>query len=151
GNPGGDDDRPTLTVDNAGKVSEGDNASFNVTLSNPVDRDVEYTLTINPRSAEAADLTLNPDGTLTVLVEGTPVILTQHNGKFTGTVSLPGGTTDFSVSVPTFDDNENPVYEGNERFTLTVNADILAPTGNDNVGAATITDNGKNQGDDDRP
>ncbi|WP_039731927.1 hypothetical protein, partial [Enterovibrio norvegicus] len=110
--------------------------------ANQVVRDVEYTLTINPRSAEAADLTLNPDGTLTVLVEGTPVILTQHNGKFTGTVSLPGGTTDFSVSVPTFDDNENPVYEGNERFTLTVNADILAPTGNDNVGAATITDNG---------
>ncbi|MGU3846713.1 hypothetical protein ACVZHT_34780, partial [Vibrio diabolicus] len=51
-----DDDRPTVTMSDAGTINEGELASFKVSLSNPSATDVEVELSINLGDTEAGDL-----------------------------------------------------------------------------------------------
>ncbi|HHX8279007.1 TPA: Calx-beta domain-containing protein [Vibrio diabolicus] len=134
-----DDDRPTVTMSDAGTINEGELASFKVSLSNPSATDVEVELSLNLGDTEAGDL-----GTLE-----------YNTGSGWGTVpndgvvTVPAGQTEFDVRIASIDD---AVYEGPEDFSVTVTG-IGAVQGSD-TGTATIVDDGSGPDpdpDDDRP
>ncbi|POV91696.1 hypothetical protein C3418_11475 [Aeromonas sp. ASNIH8] len=136
--PGGgtpDDDRPTLSVTDAGDVSEGSNAVFTVGLTHATEAPLTINLGLNLGTAEAGDL-----GTMTVTyVDGngdTQTLTVATNGD----VTVPAGVTSLTVTVATTQDS---VYEGDETFSLKVTeAGGVTTNGSTGVtGNATITDN----------
>ncbi|RCW26217.1 Calx-beta domain-containing protein [Vibrio parahaemolyticus] len=134
-----DDDRPTVTMSDAGIVNEGETASFKVSLSNPSAIDVEVELTLNLGDTEAGDLGLLEYNT------GSGWVTVPNDGV----VTVPAGQTEFDVRIASIDD---AVYEGPEDFSVTVTG-IGAVQGSD-TGTATIVDDGSGPGpdpDDDRP
>ncbi|MGI3104709.1 Calx-beta domain-containing protein [Vibrio alginolyticus] len=134
-----DDDRPTVTMSDAGIVNEGETASFKVSLSNPSAIDVEVELTLNLGDTEAGDLGLLEYNT------GSGWVAVPNDGV----VTVPAGQTEFDVRIASIDD---AVYEGPEDFSVTVTG-IGAVQGSD-TGTATIVDDGSGPGpdpDDDRP
>ncbi|MCR9847018.1 Calx-beta domain-containing protein [Vibrio antiquarius] len=134
-----DDDRPTVTMSDAGTINEGDLASFKVSLSNPSATDVEVELSLNLGDTEAGDL-----GTLEYNT-GSGWVTVPNDGV----VTVPAGQTEFDVRIASIDD---AVYEGPEDFSVTVTG-IGAVQGSD-TGTATIVDDGSGPDpdpDDDRP
>ncbi|WP_164673221.1 Calx-beta domain-containing protein [Vibrio sp. ArtGut-C1] len=134
-----DDDRPTVTMSDAGTINEGELASFKVSLSNPSATDVEVELSLNLGDTEAGDL-----GTLEYNTGSGWVTLPND-----GVVTVPAGQTQFDVRIASIDD---AVYEGPEDFSVTVTG-IGAVQGSD-TGTATIVDDSSGPGpdpDDDRP
>ncbi|WP_368848919.1 Calx-beta domain-containing protein [Vibrio diabolicus] len=134
-----DDDRPTVTMSDAGIVNEGETASFKVSLSNPSAIDVEVELTLNLGDTEAGDLGLLEYNT------GSGWVTVPNDGV----VTVPAEQTEFDVRIASIDD---AVYEGPEDFSVTVTG-IGAVQGSD-TGTATIVDDGSGPGpdpDDDRP
>ncbi|MGY0595767.1 Calx-beta domain-containing protein [Vibrio sp. JZG10] len=134
-----DDDRPTVTMSDAGTINEGELASFKVSLSNPSAIDVEVELTLNLGDTEAGDL-----GSLEYNT-GSGWVTVPNDGV----VTVPAGQTEFDVRIASIDD---AVYEGPEDFSVTVTG-IGAVQGSD-TGTATIVDDGSGPGpdpDDDRP
>ncbi|MFH4678516.1 Calx-beta domain-containing protein [Vibrio diabolicus] len=134
-----DDDRPTVTMSDAGTINEGELASFKVSLSNPSATDVEVELSLNLGDTEAGDL-----GTLEYNT-GSGWVAVPNDGV----VTVPAGQTQFDVRIASIDD---AVYEGPEDFSVTVTG-IGAVQGSD-TGTATIVDDGSGPGpdpDDDRP
>ncbi|WP_279507513.1 Calx-beta domain-containing protein [Aeromonas veronii] len=150
--PGGtpDDDRPTLSVTDAGEVSEGSNAVFTVGLTHATEAPLTINLGLDLGTAEAGDL-----GTLTVTYvdsNGATQTLTVDSD---GNVTVPAGVTSLTVTVATTDDS---VYEGDETFSLKVTeAGGVTTNGSTGVtGNATIVDDGSvtppgGTPDDDRP
>ncbi|MGI2207191.1 retention module-containing protein, partial [Shewanella baltica] len=148
--PNPDDDRPTLSVTDAGEVSEGSNAVFTVGLTHATEAPLTINLGLNLGTAEASDL-----GTLTVTyVDGngdTQTLTVAANGD----VTVPAGVTSLTVTVATTQDS---VYEGDETFSLQVTeTGGVTTNGNPGVtGDATIVDDGSvtppgGTPDDDRP
>ncbi|WP_164461406.1 Calx-beta domain-containing protein [Alcaligenes faecalis] len=141
GNPNPGADVPVLTVDDAGNVNEGENATFNVSLDKAVDADTTLTFTLGGE-IEADDI-----GEPTVTINGQDVTVTKNaDGSYS--VTVPAGTTDgIVVTVPTTDDN---VFEGNEDFTLdaTLTGQTASgtdlPSGITDSGDATIVDGDPN-------
>jgi len=134
-----DDDRPTVTMSDAGTINEGELASFKVSLSNPSATDVEVELSLNLGDTEAGDL-----GTLEYNT-GSGWVTVPNDGV----VTVPAGQTQFDVRIASIDD---AVYEGPEDFSVTVTG-IGAVQGSD-TGTATIVDDSSGPGpdpDDDRP
>ncbi|MCZ0923646.1 Calx-beta domain-containing protein [Vibrio diabolicus] len=134
-----DDDRPTVTMSDAGTINEGELASFKVSLSNPSATDVEVELSLNLGDTEAGDL-----GTLEYNT-GSGWVTVPNDGV----VTVPGGQTEFDVRIASIDD---AVFEGPEDFSVTVTG-IGAVQGSD-TGTATIVDDSSGPGpdpDDDRP
>ncbi|UDY81466.1 Calx-beta domain-containing protein [Vibrio diabolicus] len=134
-----DDDRPTVTMSDAGTINEGEFASFKVSLSNPSATDVEVELSLNLGDTEAGDL-----GTLEYNT-GSGWVAVPNDGV----VTVPAGQTQFDVRIASIDD---AVYEGPEDFSVTVTG-IGAVQGSD-TGTATIVDDSSGPGpdpDDDRP
>ncbi|WP_182037372.1 Calx-beta domain-containing protein [Vibrio diabolicus] len=134
-----DDDRPTVTMSDAGTINEGELASFKVSLSNPSATDVEVELSLNLGDTEAGDL-----GTLEYNT-GSGWVAVPNDGV----VTVPAGQTEFDVRIASIDD---AVFEGPEDFSVTVTG-IGAVQGSD-TGTATIVDDGSGPGpdpDDDRP
>ncbi|WP_272166295.1 Calx-beta domain-containing protein [Vibrio diabolicus] len=134
-----DDDRPTVTMSDAGTINEGELASFKVSLSNPSATDVQVELGLNLGDTEAGDL-----GTLEYNT-GSGWVTVPNDGV----VTVPAGQTEFDVRIASIDD---AVYEGPEDFSVTVTG-IGAVQGSD-TGTATIMDDGSGLGpdpDDDRP
>ncbi|MFH4497815.1 Calx-beta domain-containing protein [Vibrio diabolicus] len=134
-----DDDRPTVTMSDAGTINEGELASFKVSLSNPSATDVEVELTLNLGDTEAGDL-----GTLEYNT-GSGWVTVPNDGV----VTVPGGQTEFDVRIASIND---AVFEGPEDFSVTVTG-IGAVQGSD-TGTATIVDDSSGPGpdpDDDRP
>ncbi|MCS0023029.1 Calx-beta domain-containing protein [Vibrio antiquarius] len=134
-----DDDRPTVTMSDAGTINEGELASFKVSLSNPSATDVEVELSLNLGDTEAGDL-----GTLEYNM-GSGWVTVPNDGV----VTVPAGQTQFDVRIASIDD---AVYEGPEDFSVTVTG-IGAVQGSD-TGTATIVDDSSGPGpdpDDDRP
>ncbi|WP_039983752.1 Calx-beta domain-containing protein, partial [Vibrio sagamiensis] len=137
--PNPDDDRPVVSINDAGTVNEGETASFIVSLSTPAEMDVQVQLTLNVGDTEAGDL-----GALEYNTGSGWVILPAD-----GLVTVPAGMTEFDVRVPSTSDD---VYEGPENFSVDVTG-VGAVQGTDN-GTATIVDDGTGPGpnpDDDRP
>ena len=131
-----DDDRPGITVDDAGIINEGSAAVFTVTLDEAAETDYAIsfeTLTGGNNTAEASDL-----GAMTVTyqdADGVTQTLTADND---GNYLVPAGITVLSVSVETTQDD---VYEGAETFQL----EATTASGASDTGNATIVD------EDDRP
>ncbi|MCR9527741.1 Calx-beta domain-containing protein, partial [Vibrio alginolyticus] len=134
-----DDDRPAVTMSDAGTVNEGETANFKVTLSNASESTVQVELGLNLGDTEAGDL-----GTLEYNT-GSGWVTVPNDGV----VTVPAGQTEFDVRIAAIDD---AVYEGPEDFSVTVTG-IGAVQGSD-TGTATIVDDGSGPGpdpDDDRP
>ncbi|MDK9735619.1 calcium-binding protein, partial [Vibrio sp. B511a] len=137
--PDPDDDRPSVTITDAGTINEGDTANFKVTLSNASESTVQVELGLNLGETEAGDL-----GTLEYNT-GSGWVAVPNDGV----VTVPAGQTEFDVRIASIDD---AVYEGPEDFSVTVTG-IGAVQGSD-TGTATIVDDGTGPGsdpDDDRP
>ncbi|MEN5253505.1 calcium-binding protein, partial [Alcaligenes aquatilis] len=78
-NPGAD--VPVLTVDDAGNVNEGENATFNVSLDKAVDADTTLTFTLGGE-IEDGDI-----GEPTVTIGGQDVTVTKNaDGSYSVTV-----------------------------------------------------------------
>ncbi|MDW3048591.1 Calx-beta domain-containing protein, partial [Vibrio sp. Vb1554] len=134
-----DDDRPAVTMSDAGTVNEGETANFKVTLSNASESTVQVKLGLNLGDTEVGDL-----GTLEYNTGSGWVAVPSD-----GVVTVPAGQTEFDVRIASIDD---AVYEGPEDFSVTVTG-IGAVQGSD-TGTATIVDDGSGPGpdpDDDRP
>ncbi|MFH4717314.1 Calx-beta domain-containing protein, partial [Vibrio alginolyticus] len=134
-----DDDRPSVTISDAGTINEGDTANFKVTLSNASESTVQVELGLNLGDTEVGDL-----GTLEYNT-GTGWVAVPNDGV----VTVPAGQTEFDVRIASIDD---AVYEGPEDFSVTVTG-IGAVQGSV-TGTATIVDDGTGPGpdpDDDRP
>ncbi|MDW1755936.1 immunoglobulin-like domain-containing protein, partial [Vibrio sp. Vb2535] len=134
-----DDDRPSVTISDAGTINEGETANFKVTLSNASESTVQVELGLNLGDTEVGDL-----GTLEYNT-GSGWVAVPNDGV----VTVPAGQTEFDVRIAAIDD---AVYEGPEDFSVTVTG-IGAVQGSD-TGTATIVDDGSGPGpdpDDDRP
>ncbi len=137
--PDPDDDRPTVSISDAGTINEGDTANFVVSLTNASESPVEVQLDLNLGDTEAGDL-----GTLEYNT-GSGWVAVPVNGV----VSVPAGMTQFDVRIASIDDE---VYEGPENFTVDVTG--LGPVQGSDTGTATIVDDGTGPDpdpDDDRP
>ncbi|EOB1223808.1 Calx-beta domain-containing protein, partial [Vibrio cholerae] len=108
-----DDDRPAVSGISSPTVSEGDSATFDVSLSNASTTATTVTLTLAGGSATAGTDFTSTEVTITYKDGKTEKVAVNSEGQFT--VNVPANDTTFSVSVKTTDDN---VYEGSESFTL---------------------------------
>ncbi|WP_445081964.1 Calx-beta domain-containing protein, partial [Vibrio alginolyticus] len=134
-----DDDRPSVTISDAGTINEGEAANFKVNLSNASEAETQVELGLNLGDTEVGDL-----GTLEYNT-GSGWVAVPNDGV----VTVPAGQTEFDVRIASIDD---AVYEGPEDFSVTVTG-IGAVQGSD-TGTATIVDDGSGPGpdpDDDRP
>ncbi|MFQ0979368.1 calcium-binding protein, partial [Vibrio campbellii] len=127
-------------------ISEGQQATFDVTLDQPLLEDTNVVLTLNEGTAEGG--TDYDDNIVTIVFEdGTSEdVSVDESGAFT--VTIPAGEQSFSVSVNTTDDD---LFEGNEIFTLNGGTEGQSEPA---TGVATIIDDGSGPGptpDDDRP
>ncbi|MFV8449943.1 Calx-beta domain-containing protein [Vibrio campbellii] len=134
-----DDDRPTVSISDAGTINEGDTANFIVSLTNASEDDVQVELGLNLGDTESGDL-----GTLEYNT-GSGWLAVPNDGV----VTVPAGLTEFDVRIASIDDE---VYEGPENFTVDVTG--LGPVQGTDTGTATIVDDGTGPApdpDDDRP
>ncbi|ARC92094.1 hypothetical protein B6A42_08300 [Vibrio coralliilyticus] len=143
GGEGVDDDRPEVTSISSPTVDEGGTAVFDVTLSNPSELATPVTMTLANGTAESDDYTTNQ--IIVNFADGTSTVVNAVNGEFS--FDVPAGNSSYTVSVETTDDNNAPVYEGDETFTLSGASSSQTATVS---GEATIQDGGEG-GDDDRP
>ncbi|HDY8051671.1 TPA: Ig-like domain-containing protein, partial [Vibrio vulnificus] len=147
------DDRPAVSSisspavsDSSPAVSEGDNATFDVGLSNASTTATTVTLTLAGDSATAGTDFTSTEVTITYQDGTTQTVAVKGDGTFD--VAIPAGDTTFSILVQTTDDN---VFEGDETFTLSGKTATQASAV---TGTATIQDGGNGGGenpDDDRP
>ncbi|MFN1543577.1 Calx-beta domain-containing protein [Vibrio owensii] len=134
-----DDDRPSVSISDAGTINEGDTANFIVSLTNASEDDVQVELGLNLGDTEVGDL-----GTLEYNT-GSGWLAVPNDGV----VTVPAGLTEFDVRIASIDDE---VYEGPENFTVDVTG--LGSVQGADTGTATIVDDGSGPGpdpDDDRP
>lgn len=132
GSNGGTDDRPSVANISSPTVSEGESATFDVSLSNASTTATTVTLTLAGGSATAGTDFTSSEVTITYQDGTTQTVAVNGDGSFE--VAIPAGDTTFSISVQTTDDN---VYEGSESFTL---SGKTATQGTAISGTATITD-----------
>ncbi|MFM2589834.1 Ig-like domain-containing protein [Vibrio sp. TBV020] len=138
----GNADMPTLTVDDAGEVTEGNTASFAVSLDKEVDGTLTHTFELDVAnfSAEMEDFLLNGQLTVDYTDEnGLQQSVTVANG---GQLVLDGSVTTMTVSVGTVNDD---IFEGTESFELDVTTtgtigDDNEPLNLSDSGSATIVD-----------
>ncbi|MFV8433698.1 tandem-95 repeat protein, partial [Vibrio owensii] len=141
-----DNDSTSLSVSNAGDVSEGSDAVFTVSLSNEVQSPVVVNLspkTDGNYTAEDEDL-----GNMTVTyIDGEGQEQTLDVSP-SGDVTIPAGVTDITVTITTTQDD---VYEGAESFGLVVTESGGITSNGVAWDQTTILDSGVNGGNDDRP
>ncbi|MCS0130360.1 Calx-beta domain-containing protein, partial [Vibrio alginolyticus] len=89
-----DDDRPSVTISDAGTINEGETANFKVTLSNASESTVQVELGLNLGDTEAGDL-----GTLEYNT-GSGWVAVPNDGV----VTVPAGQTEFDVRIASIDD-----------------------------------------------
>ncbi|WP_218116827.1 Calx-beta domain-containing protein, partial [Klebsiella variicola] len=112
GSNGGTDDSPVVNGISSPTVSEGESATFDVSLSNASTTATTVTLTLAGGSATAGTDFTSSEVTITYQDGTTQTVAVNGDGSFE--VAIPAGDTTFSISVQTTDDN---VYEGSESFT----------------------------------
>ncbi|RJX64669.1 RTX toxin, partial [Vibrio sinensis] len=141
-------DIPKVSVSQDVRVSEGDDAVFMVSLNKDTEAPTTINLELKHLSTDGGDV----DG-ITVEYQ-TPSGWQTLTVGASGDVELPAGVTEARVTIATHDDNNAPIYEGEEKFELVVTG-VNGAQGGDR-GQATLTDDGSvtpDQGiaDDDRP
>ncbi|MFH4663130.1 Calx-beta domain-containing protein, partial [Vibrio cidicii] len=128
------DDRPAVSAISSPTVSEGDSATFDVSLSNASTTATTVTLTLAGDSATAGTDFTSTEVTITYQDGTTQTVAVNSDGTFD--VAIPAGDTTFSISVQTTDDG---VYEGDETFTL---SGQTATQTTAMTGTATLKDDG---------
>ncbi|MEG9304887.1 VCBS domain-containing protein, partial [Psychrobacter celer] len=127
-------DKPTVTVGDA-TATEGDTLVHQVTVNGDTQADVTYDFVINDGSATEAtgDYSSDPAD----IVFSNPNIVYD---PVAGTITVPAGVTDFTVSYPTSNDN---ILENDETTELTIGNDSGTGTilDNDTAPTLTVTDN----------
>ncbi len=113
GSNGGTADSPVVNGISRPTVSEGESATFDVSLSNASTTATTVTLTLAGGSATAGTDFTSSEVTITYQDGTTQTVAVNGDGSFE--VAIPAGDTTFSISVQTPADN---VYEGSESFTL---------------------------------
>ncbi|EHH0749577.1 TPA: Calx-beta domain-containing protein, partial [Vibrio vulnificus] len=126
------DDRPAVSSISSPAVSEGDNATFDVGLSNASTTATTVTLTLAGDSATAGTDFTSTEVTITYQDGTTQTVAVKGDGTFA--ITVPAGHTNFSISVQTTDDS---VYEGDETFTLSGQTETQTTT---MTGTATLKD-----------
>ncbi|MBH9738918.1 hypothetical protein CJ419_04110 [Vibrio navarrensis] len=142
------DDRPAVSSISSPTVSEGDSATFDVSLSNASTTATTVTLTLAGESATAGMDFTSTEVTITYQDGTTQTVAVNGDGTFN--ITVPASDTNFSVSVQTTDDG---VYEGDETFTLSGQTATQTTV---ITGTATLKDDGSvtppdGSSDDDRP
>ncbi|MBO1368544.1 Calx-beta domain-containing protein, partial [Vibrio cholerae] len=94
-----DDDRPAVSGISSPTVSEGDSATFDVSLSNASTTATTVTLTLAGGSATAGTDFTSTEVTITYKDGKTEKVAVNSEGQFT--VNVPANDTTFSVSVKT--------------------------------------------------
>ncbi|HHP0482861.1 TPA: Calx-beta domain-containing protein, partial [Vibrio campbellii] len=107
-------DRPSVADITDIQVTEGENATFNVTLSNASTVAILVSMSLLDGTALAGDDFNATSVTITYADNTTEVVNVAPDGTFD--VSVPANDTTFSVAVNTLEDQ---VYEQSENFTLT--------------------------------
>ncbi|WP_052238284.1 VWA domain-containing protein, partial [Vibrio sinaloensis] len=116
-------DKPTIRVDDAATVTEGQNLVFAVTVTG--DFDVDTTFAVNfPASLDVNLAQVSFTNGVTLSADGKSII-------------VPVGVTAFDVIIPTIDDK---VAEATENYTIQVGGDSGTGTILDNEVAPVITD-----------
>ncbi|KGY10775.1 hypothetical protein NM22_19065, partial [Vibrio tubiashii] len=141
-----DDDRPTITDITEPTVDEGQAAVFDVTLSNVSELATPITMSLTDGNAESGSDYNGTTVSVTYLeydAQSDSMVsvsrpVTVDNGEFH--FELPAGNTSFSVSVTTLNESGQPVYEGDETFTLTAATEAQVEANASQSGSATIQD-----------
>ncbi|MGR5433786.1 Calx-beta domain-containing protein, partial [Vibrio owensii] len=107
-------DRPSVADITDIQVTEGEDATFNVTLSNASTVAILVSMSLLDGTALAGDDFNATSVTITYADNTTEVVNVAPDGTFD--VSVPANDTTFSVTVNTLEDQ---VYEQSENFTLT--------------------------------
>ncbi|MEZ8827043.1 Calx-beta domain-containing protein, partial [Vibrio amylolyticus] len=141
---------PVVTEVSSLSVSEGDEAIFDVTLSNETRLETPITMTLTDGTASSDSDYTATSVVVTYFVDNVETTVTVDVDPTTGEFGfkLPANNDGFRVSVETTDDNNAPVFEGNETFVLNV---ATQAQDIERSGEATIQDGGENDGDNDRP
>lgn len=126
-----DGDKPTVVVGNA-TATEGDNLVHSVTIEGITQADVTYEFNLADGSTNPA--TAGSDYT------NAPVFSNGVINNGDGTITVPAGVTDFTVSYPTLNDS---ILENDETTTITIGNDSGIGTilDNDTAPTLTVTDN----------
>ncbi|GAK20136.1 T1SS secreted agglutinin [Vibrio sp. JCM 19052] len=145
-----DNDNTSLSVSNAGDVSEGSDAVFTVSLSNEVQSPVVVNLspkTDGNYTAEDEDL----GNMMVTYIDGEGQEQTLDVSP-SGDVTIPAGVTDITVTITTTQDD---IYEGAESFGLVVTESGGITSNGVASGEAVIKDDGSAVGpttpDNDKP
>ena len=127
-----DGDKPTVVVGNA-TATEGDNLVHSVTIEGITQADVTYDFDLSGVTATDGD-DYSSDPTDLVFSNGVTY------DAVAGTITVPAGVTDFTVSYPT---NNDTILENDETTTITIGNDSGTGTilDNDTAPTLTITDN----------
>ncbi|MBU2895118.1 Calx-beta domain-containing protein [Vibrio hepatarius] len=136
-------DIPQVSVSEGGSISEGSAAEFTVSLSKNTAEAVTVNVSLAHLDTDSADISVMEAAYQNG--ESWQAISIAPNGD----VILPAGVTQVRVTVQTMDDNAQPVYEGPERFELTVTGVDGAEGSASSI--STIVDDGSVGSDDDRP
>ncbi|HHF2883415.1 TPA: Calx-beta domain-containing protein, partial [Vibrio diabolicus] len=127
-----DADIPTVTEITDIQVVEGNDAKFNVTLSNASAVAIMVSMSLLDGTAVAGDDFNATSVTITYADNTTEVIAVNPDGTFD--VSVPASDTNFSVTVNTVEDQ---IYESSENFVLTGSIQGQSPAAS---GLGTIID-----------
>ncbi|MEH0084474.1 Calx-beta domain-containing protein, partial [Vibrio antiquarius] len=127
-----DADIPTATEITDIQVVEGNDAKFNVTLSNASAVAIMVSMSLLDGTAVAGDDFNATSVTITYADNTTEVIAVNPDGTFD--VSVPASDTNFSVTVNTVEDQ---IYESSENFVLTGSIQGQSPAAS---GLGTIID-----------
>ncbi len=131
-----DNDEVTVADITDATAQEGDDLTFNVTMSGESAMDEMYPFDVTDITATAGDD-----------YDGTPVFT---NGvtfdQVTGTITVPAGVTDFEVTFPGIEDLED---EADEAFNLSIgDVDATGTILDDDASIASVEDTTENEGDD---
>ncbi|MGE6475230.1 beta strand repeat-containing protein, partial [Psychrobacter sp. NPDC078631] len=110
-----DGDKPTVTVDDA-SITEGGDLVHTVTVNGVTEADVTYDFDLSNGSTNPAEAGNDYSNTPADIVFSKGVTYDSS----TGTITVPAGVTDFTVTYPTSDDN---ILENDETTTLTIGND----------------------------
>ncbi|WP_284143765.1 Calx-beta domain-containing protein [Psychrobacter sp. WY6] len=121
-------DKPTVSVGNA-TATEGDNLVHSVTINGVTQADVTYEFDLSGVTATDGD-DYSSDPTDLVFSDGVTY------DPVAGTITVPAGVTDFTVTYPTLNDT---ILENDETTTVTIDGVIGTGTILDNDIAPTLT------------
>ena len=110
--------------------AEGTSLVHTVTLGNVLDTPQTFSFSITGVTATAG-----VDFTSAITFSNGVTYTPSAENPFVGTITIPGGVSNFTVTIPTVDDN---IVEGNESYTITVGGQSATGTITDGDDSPTV-------------